>query len=306
MKTVFLGTPAPALPSLEALDRVSDVVGVITQPDRPRGRRGSPQAPPVKERATQLGIPVHQPGSSRAIAEILGGLGTLDLAVVVAFGMLIRPEALERPRLGFVNVHFSILPRWRGAAPVQRAILAGDTRTGVTIMQLDEGLDTGPILSVASTAIGRNETGGDLTGRLSLMGAALLASQVGARIAGVSVATRQPGEGATAAPKLAKSERRLDLHEPAELVRRRIMALAPQPGAHALWRAQQFKILRAGAVTAGGHSPPGALEIRDGALYCGAGDGTGVELTLVQPAGKRPMAASDWARGVGEDLGLLE
>ena len=152
MRAVFLGTPEAAVPSLTALARVADVATVITQPDRPKGRSKRPMPPPVKQQAAELGIPVEQPATSRDIGPIMSGLGPIDVAVIVAFGMLIRPEALDLPAMGFVNVHFSILPRWRGAAPVQRAIEAGDPRTGITLMRLDEGLDTGPVYSVRSTA----------------------------------------------------------------------------------------------------------------------------------------------------------
>jgi methionyl-tRNA formyltransferase len=303
VRAVFLGTPDVAVPSLDALTRVADVAAVITQPDRPRGRSKKPQPPAVKERALALGIPVHQPESSRAIASVLGDVDRLDVAVIVAFGMLIRPDALAVPARGFVNVHFSILPRWRGAAPVQRAIEAGDRTTGVTLMALDEGLDTGPIYSTRVTALGPNETAGDVFDRLAVAGARHLQHVLPSIVARRVIATRQRGETATHAAKISPDERRLALDVPATTIRRLVHAMSPAPGAFAMLEDDRFKLLRV-RETDRPSSDPGALVLHDGRLLMGTAT-TMLELVEVQPFGKRVMPGRDWAMGRREALGTL-
>ena len=305
MRTVFLGTPAAAVPTLHALHASTDVVAVFTQPDRPRGRSGTPQASEVKLAARQLGLHVIQPERSAEIGSLLTRLGSIDVAVIVAFGMLIRPDALALPDAGFVNVHFSLLPRWRGAAPVQRAMLAGDRRSGVTLMQLDEGLDTGPTLVTLSTEIGGDETGGSVTGRLSVLGAELVRRHLTAIVAGSVTPVPQPVGGVTLAPKLDQSDRRFIPGTDADTLRRSIMAMAPAPGLTADLAGRPVKLLQAGEVRDGTDAPPGALEVTDGRLWCSAVDGR-VEIQLIQSAGRRPVTGIEWARGQALPLGRLE
>ncbi len=302
MRAVFLGTPEAAVPSLTALARVADVATVITQPDRPKGRSKRPMPPPVKQQAAELGIPVEQPATSRDIGPIMSGLGPIDVAVIVAFGMLIRPEALDLPAMGFVNVHFSILPRWRGAAPVQRAIEAGDPRTGITLMRLDEGLDTGPVYSVRSTALLQSETSGDVLDRLATEGALHLQSVVPDIVSGKAIATAQVGPWSHA-PKITSEERLIAPDTPAEFLVRKIHALSPQPGAAALLDGERFKILRV-RPTIEHETEAGALSLVEDRLIMGTATHP-IQLIEVQPQGKRPMSGLDWARGRRGRLGVL-
>lgn len=245
-----------------------------------------------------MGIAVGQPETSGAIASLVAAAGPLDVAVVVAFGMLIRPEALTIPRMGFVNLHFSLLPRWRGAAPVPAAILAGDRRTGITIFRLDAGLDTGPILAAGSTAIAPTETAGDLLDRLARSGSELLAAVLPGYAAGLAETIRQPAVGATFAPKIGPDDTALGFDLPAEMVSARVRAMSPRPGAYALAGGNRLRILRArpALAPAGGALLPGVLGIEAGMLWVGTATG-GMELTEVQPAGGRVMTGIDWWRG---------
>lgn len=298
----FLGTPPAAVPSLRALHAVGEITTVITRPDRPRGRSGRPSPSAVKLAALDLDLPVSQPESSRDLHRLLSDIRPLDLAVVVAFGMLVRPETLMLPAHGFVNVHFSLLPRWRGAAPVQRAVLEGDPRTGVSIMRMDEGLDTGPVVAIRSTAIGREESAGALTVRLAEMGGGMVASTIPALLEGSAIATRQPDHGVTLAPKIRREDARLSFTESPAAFCRRVRAMHPRPGAWAMRGDERFRISM--ARPAAGAEEPGALSLVDGRLRCGVRGGA-VELVEVQPEGKRPMPGPDWARGRREALGTL-
>jgi methionyl-tRNA formyltransferase len=302
VRAVFLGTPEVAVPSLTALARISEIAAVITQPDRPKGRSKRPMPSPVKEHAESMGIGVHQPTSSREIASILSEQGRVDVAVIVAFGVLIRPEALDIPLRGFVNLHFSILPRWRGAAPVQRAIEAGDSRTGVTLMSLDRGLDTGPIYSIRSTALLPNETAGDVFDRLAETGADHLVHLLSDIVSGRALASPQVGDPSHA-PKIAAQERMLDVDGPGELLIRKIHAFSPAPGATALLDGGRFKILRA-APSVEGPGAPGELALSGGRLIMGTTTQP-IELVEVQAPGKRVMTGHDWARGRHGELGVL-
>lgn len=291
-RIVFLGTPDAAV---TVLSRIADRVAlVVTRPDRPKGRSGVPAPPPVKEFADAAGIPVIQPQRSADLAGMLGAYGPFEMGVVVAFGMLLRPDALSVPRLGHLNVHFSLLPRWRGAAPVQAAILAGDQRTGVSLMQLDEGLDTGPVIAVRSTAIGADEDAGALTGRLARLGADLLDQELEPVLAGRRWASPQPLDGVTRAAKVGGADRALDLTRPATELERRIRALAPEPGAHADAGGQPLQILAARARV--GSAPVGALSVEDGEVWLGTGSGL-LQLGTVKPSGRRSMPAVEWMRG---------
>ena len=303
MKAVFLGTPEAAVPALRALTGIAQVGAVFTQPDRPRGRSGKPAPPAVKEAALELGLDVLQPESSAHVATRLADLGGIDVAVIVAYGMLIRPEALTIPRCGFVNVHFSILPRWRGAAPVQRAIEAGDTKIGVTLMQLDEGLDTGPILSTRSSAISADETAGDILERLARDGAELLGEQLGHVLSGSVIPMPQDASSASHAPKVTGRDRPLDLTGSSGAAFRKIQALSPNPGATLTIDGLPHKLLAASLSDA--PSQPGQrLTFHGGRLFLTLDDGV-VEILTIQPPGKRAMAGADWARGRRGALGVV-
>lgn len=302
MRTAFLGTPDAAVPTLRALAEVAEVAVVVSQPDRPRGRSGTPRPSAVTAAALDLGLAVERPEQSSAIAPILASAGHIDVAVLVAFGMLIRPDALSIPAAGVVNVHFSLLPRWRGAAPVHRAILEGDHRTGVTIMQLDEGLDTGPVLACRSTAIGPDETTGELTARLAVAGAGLVHDLIDRIVAGRVVSVAQGDRGATHAPKIDGDERWLDVGADTSTILRHVRGMAPSPGSWATHGTGRFRIHR--AVAASAQAAPGELLEVDGGVVMGTGDGA-IRLLVVQPEGKKAMAAGDWVRGRKGDLGRL-
>jgi methionyl-tRNA formyltransferase len=297
LRVAFLGTPDAAVPSLVALAAIAEIPIVVTQPDRPQGRSKRPLPPPVKVAAAAMGLTVAQPEGSGEIAAMLEGAGPLDAAVLVAFGQLIRPEALAVPRRGFLNVHFSILPRWRGAAPVQRAIMAGDGRLGVTVMVLEAGLDTGPTVATWSTVLGDSESGGAALSRLSEGGAALMARVLGPYIEGRLAVVPQP-PGATLAAKITAVDRAIDWTESATDTARRVVALGPRPGASTRFREQPFKVLAAEAV--GGEGEPGLIDVSDLTVGTGAGR---LRLIEVQPAGRTPMDAADWARGLSGEPG---
>ena len=295
MRAVFYGTPAEAVPALRALAGSAEVLLVTTRPDKPRGRSGKPQAPPVKQAALELGLEVGQPTRAGDDLERLRALAP-DVAVVVAYGQLLPPDLLAVPRCGFVNVHFSLLPRWRGASPVVRAILAGDSLTGVTLMQLDAGLDTGPVLAVSPARVGPEETAGELTARLAEAGAALLVEQLPAYLEGRLVPRPQPAEGATAAARVRVAEAFVDpSRHHAQAVLRGVRAFDPRPGAWTELDGVRVKLWRA-RPAAGAGPAPGVAAWADGTVLLGTADGA-VELLEVQPEGRHRMAAADWMRG---------
>lgn len=296
---VFLGTPQPAVPALQTLARICDVAAVVTQPDRARGRSATPRPPPVKVAAQHLGLEVLQPAK---MAEVVAVAAAADVAVLVAFGRLIPESLLGAPRLGMVNIHFSLLPRWRGAAPVQRAILAGDTRSGVTLMQMDAGLDTGPVLAVAQTLIGADESAGGLTQRLAVLGADLLAAAFPELVAG-SLEPRVQDEGlATAAPRFSTGDAHLELPADPTVVLRFIRGFSPDPGAWGLLDGERFKVLEAVALDAS--AAAGSIVAVGDAVALGTGGGA-VELVTVQPAGRRPLSAREWFNGRRRQPALL-
>ncbi|MGH8910957.1 MAG: methionyl-tRNA formyltransferase [Acidimicrobiia bacterium] len=289
-----MGTPEAAVPSLRALAGVTEVRLVITRPDRGRGRSRRLQVTPVKEAALALGLEVAQPETSVELAPLLVGAGAVDVGVVVAFGMILRPEALAVPRTGFLNVHFSLLPRWRGAAPVERAIMAGDQFTGVTIMAMDEGLDTGPVVAAQSEPIGPDETGGQLTSRLARSGAVLLAATVDPWARGDLHPTAQPDTGITYAAKIARRDRRITPEmTPAAFVNT-VRALAPDPGAQLEINHVTHKVLAAAPTDR--TLPTGAWGTDGGLPFLGLTQGSAV-ISTIQPPGKRPMSGADWLRG---------
>ena len=293
-RIVFLGTPGAAIPTLDRLAGQYEVALVVTRPDRPRGRSSRLEPSPIKVRATELGLEVAQPTASTELREILRKAGPLAAGVVVAFGMLIKPDALAEPAHGMLNVHFSLLPRWRGAAPVARALMAGDPMSGVTIIGLDEGLDTGPVLTAQAVDIHREETGGELTERLSILGAGLLANSLPTYLSGDLVPVPQVEEGATYASKLTADDRPLRPTMSSIEAVNRVRALSPSPGATLHIDGKPHQVLRARAHE---ESPgEGVLLVVDGVPVAGVADG-GVELVEIQPAGGRAMSGAEWARG---------
>ncbi len=290
MRAAFFGTPPAAVPSLAALAAVADVELVVTRPDKPRGRSGRAAPSAVKLAAADWGFPVVQPRRAREITGL-----DVDVAVVVAYGQILPATLLEQPARGFVNVHFSVLPRWRGAAPVARAILAGDELTGVSLMVLDEGMDTGPVLATEQTAIGEGETAGALTARLAALGAALLGDYLAAYVRGDLVAEPQDEAAAMPAPKLEPAEAEIGRHHGAAQVLRRVRAFHPRPGAWAVVDGERLKILEA-APTLNAGLRPGRIEQKGGEAVLTTGDGS-VALVTVQPAGKAPMSGAAWMNG---------
>jgi methionyl-tRNA formyltransferase len=297
VRIVYFGTPDDAVPPLRALvDAGHEVLLVVTQPDRRRGRGGATAPSPVKVAALELGLPVRTPDRARELVDELTALAP-DLAVVVAFGQLLPASVLTTARRGFVNLHFSLLPRWRGAAPVERAILAGDAETGVCVMALDEGMDTGPVYARLVTPIGAEETAGELRARLVVEGTPLLVTTVGA--IGDLEPVAQEGETMPAA-KLTVEEFRLDWTRPAEELARVVRAGNPRPGAWTELDGRRCKVLRAVVEPSAdaAEGPPGSV---DAAGCVGTGDGR-LRLVEVQPAGKAAMTASAWLAGRRGDL----
>jgi methionyl-tRNA formyltransferase len=298
MRAAFLGTPAAAVPSLAALIDVADVEVVVTRPDSIKGRSGKPTPPPIKVAATEWGLPVVQPGSRDELERILED-APIDVGIVVAYGRILTPTALASAPAGFVNVHFSLLPRWRGAAPVERAILEGDDSTGVTLMQLDEGLDTGPVIAAVETPIAPDETGGSLTGRLAYLGGILIDDAISELLAGRLDSAPQLRTGVTIAKRLDRSEGRIDPSWSAAYAERAIRAFNPRPGAWFSIEGNGCRVHRAShsdeAVT------PGAIAPFNGTAVLGL-DGGSLALELIQPAGKAMMTGTAWLngrRGVG-------
>ncbi|MES2666354.1 MAG: methionyl-tRNA formyltransferase [Pseudomonadota bacterium] len=290
MKIVFMGTPAFSVPVLEALVAVHEVVCVYTQPPRPAGRGKADRPGPVHQRAAELGLPVRHPVSLRA-AEAQAEFAALgaDIAVVVAYGLILPQVVLDAPRLGCLNIHASLLPRWRGAAPIHRAIMAGDAETGVCIMQMEAGLDTGPVLLREATAIGPEETTADLHDRLSAMGAGLIVQALAAL---PLPAVPQADDGVTYAAKIDKAEARIDWTRPAAQVDRQIRGLSPFPGAWCDMGGERVKLLRCRLAEGQGQIPGQVL----GPMTIACGQGA-IEATLAQREGKRAMAPGDFLRG---------
>jgi methionyl-tRNA formyltransferase len=297
LRLVFAGTPEFAVPCLEAcLAAPVDVVAVYTQPDRPAGRGRKLVASPVKQRALAAGIPVEQPEKLKhADAQQRLAAYAPDLMVVVAYGLILPKRVLAIPRLGCWNVHASLLPRWRGAAPIQRAILAGDTETGVDLMQMEAGLDTGPVLIERRTSIGGDDTGGSLHDRLAALGAEALAEGL-ARIARGETLTPHPQSetGIAYAHKLDKSEARLDWNEPAIALARKVRAFDPWPVAEAEIHGERLRIWSAQALESATSAAPGTIvgTSRD-ALDVATGAGV-LRIVEVQREGGRRVSVRDW------------
>lgn len=316
IRVAFLGNDAWSVPTLIGLDDADDVevALVVTNPPRPAGRGSKLTATPVADEGRRRGLPLLEVQGVRA-GEGFERLDALDpeALVVVAYGELLTPAVLDVPSLGSVNLHFSLLPRWRGAAPVQRAILEGDEVTGVTVMLMDEGMDTGPILAAAETAIARDEDAGTLGARLSELGAPLVVQMLRALEAGEVELRSQDHAAATSAPKPTAEERMIDWNEDPDAIVRRVRAFAPDPGATTTFRGQPLKVLRAEARPISS-SPPTSPPVR-GRIVSDPRDGTPgadvvgavVRLLEVAPAGRKRMSGAEWARGArfqpGERLG---
>ncbi len=290
MKITFMGTPAFSVPVLDALASAHDIVAVYTQPPRPAGRGKQDRGSPVHARALALGLPVRTPVSLRS-EEVQHDFAALphDVAVVVAYGLILPQAVLDAPPLGCLNIHASLLPRWRGAAPIHRAIMAGDAETGVCIMKMAAGLDTGPVLLRTATPIGDDETTQDVHDRLSQMGADLILRA----LAMLDTLTPQPqlDAGVTYAAKIDKTEARIDWSRPALEVDRQIRGLSPFPGAWCQAGGERVKLLRSRVVA--GQGAPGQV-LGGLTIACGSG---AVEVTLAQREGKRAVGVDEFLRG---------
>jgi methionyl-tRNA formyltransferase len=293
MGAVFLGSPAAAIPSLAALCDVEDVDLVITQPDRRKGRGSAPASPPVKTAAKQFGFEVAQPEGVPGLLDLLVER-EFTVGVVVAYGRILTPAMLATVPFGFLNVHFSLLPRWRGAAPVERAIADGDERTGVTLMKIDEGLDSGPILGEITTPIGPHETGGSLTGRLSFLGAVLIDDTMPEYLNGRRRPVPQIDSGVSLARKLTKAEAQLTTSMNAIDAERIVRAFQPRPVAWLETPDGALRIHRARPSNVPGL--PGEISLI-GASVIASFDHGSIELLVVQPPGKPRLAATAWMNG---------
>ena len=306
-RIVFMGTPEFAIPTLERLVANYDVVGIVTQPDSPAGRGRQLVASPVKEVALAEGIPVFQPKSLRKTeaVEYIRSWAP-DLMVVAAFGQIFRKPVLDIPRCGILNVHASLLPRWRGASPIQGSLLAGDSVTGITIMKIDEGMDTGPVLSSRQTEIHPNETAGELENRLAVLGAELLLDTLPLYLSGNLTPVEQPKEGVTITRPRKKNAEVIDWALPADMMHNHIRAYAPKPGAYTLWDGKRFKVLRTCIVQpeielAG---VPGTVFLWEKKPVVITSDGY-LALMQVQMAGKRPMDGGAFVRGRKNFVGTI-
>jgi methionyl-tRNA formyltransferase len=303
MRIVFFGTPEFAVPSLQALLRERyQVVGVVTQPDKPQGRsRSTLVPPPVKQEAERAGIAVLQP--DRPLGDVfLAGLRRLEpeLGIVVAYGHILRPAVLSLPAQGMINVHASLLPRWRGAAPIQHAILAGDRETGISIMQMEEGLDSGPVVHRIATPLGDGETAGALATRLSELGATALVDALSLLTGGFAKPEPQDPAAMTLAPKIDRDSARLDWHREAGALARQVRAFDPAPGAWATLGDAPVKLF--GAVATDQAGEPGRVLAAGDQLVVGTGRGA-LAVREVQPAGRTRLTVGDWVRGRGIAIG---
>ena len=296
LRLAFMGSPDFALPALRALaDAGHEIAAVYTQPPRAAGRGQKQRPGPVHALALERGWPARNPTSLKDPAEqaAFAALG-LDIAVVVAYGLILPPAVLAAPRLGCVNVHASRLPRWRGAAPIQRAILAGDSETGVTLMQMDEGLDTGAMLLDQAVPIGARETAETLHDKLAELGARLIATALEGLATGTLSARPQPVDGVTYAAKLQRGEGRLDWRRPAVDLERAVRAFTPWPGAEFEVKGSRLKVLAAEAVAGDPAAAPGTVLDDRLTVACGAG---ALRLLKIQRAGKAPLDAAAFLRG---------
>ncbi|MFJ6536823.1 methionyl-tRNA formyltransferase [Paenarthrobacter sp. NPDC091711] len=297
MRVLFAGTPAVAVPSLNALVKAGfEIVAVLTRPDAPVGRKRVLTPSPVAARAMELGIEVIHAakvdaGTTAKIAEFAP-----DVAAIVAYGGIVPKAALGVPKHGWVNLHFSLLPAWRGAAPVQRSLIAGDDVTGAATFQLEEGLDTGPVFGTLTETVRPGDTAGDLLERLSISGAVLLSQTLSAIDAGQAAPQPQEGE-ISLAPKLTLDDGRLDWQQPALALNRRARGVTPEPGAWTTLEGQRIKLEPVALRPDVKDVPPGHILVDGRSVLVGTGSHA-VELGRIQPAGKKMMSSADWARGL--------
>ncbi|MEV7615975.1 methionyl-tRNA formyltransferase [Streptomyces sp. NPDC089799] len=309
MKLVFAGTPEVAVPALDALIASGrhEVAAVVTRPDAPAGRGRRLVASPVAERAEEAGIEVLKPVKPRD-PEFQQRLREIapDCCPVVAYGAILPQSALDIPLHGWVNLHFSLLPAWRGAAPVQHSIMAGDEVTGASTFRIVEGLDAGPVFGVLTEDVRPTDTSGDLLTRLAFAGAGLLAATMDGIEDGTLRAVPQPGDGISLAPKITVEDARVDWKAPALRVDRVVRGCTPAPGAWTVFRGERLKLVSVGLVTDRTDLAPGEIAVAKNNVWVGTGSHA-VELLWVQPQGKKPMKGADWARGVriaaGERVG---
>ncbi|MBX3208717.1 MAG: methionyl-tRNA formyltransferase [Labilithrix sp.] len=302
-RAVFFGTPQFAVPCLDALVEIADVAGVVCQPDKPQGRGLELAAPPVKQRALELGLAVVQPTKLRT-GEFAAWLReqNVDVALVVAYGRILPKDVLEAPRLGCVNVHASLLPKYRGAAPITWAIVRGEPETGITLMQMDEGMDTGAMLEQLPTEIVADETAGDLSERLSALGALAVRKGLPKYVAGGYTPIAQDDAHATAAPILKKEDGRVDFAKPARAVHDHVRGMSPWPGAFTTSRSKGLKV-HATRVTdlpvGSAGAAPGTVVLADKSRVVVACGDRAIELLRVQLEGKKAIGANDWVAGRG-------
>lgn len=303
MKLVFAGTPAVAVPSLEALVRAGhQIAAVLTRPDAALGRRRVMTPSPVAQRAAELDIPIIK--ANRVDPAVTGQLEACnpDVAVVVAYGALVPPDALSVPRHGWINLHFSLLPSWRGAAPVQHAVIHGDDVTGASTFRLEPGMDTGPVYGQMTETIRVDDTSGSLLERLAVSGAELLQRTLDGLENATISAVPQSGE-ISMAPKLTIDDGRIDWSQPAVAVDRRIRGVTPEPGAWTMLHDERFKLGPVSMELGGPSLEPGQVQASDDGKAAFAGTGSGnVRLHNVQPAGRKFMPAADWLRGAGDGV----
>ena len=305
-RALFVGTPAFSVPCLDALVSVAEVVGVVCQPDKPVGRGLTLTPPPVKIRATELGLPVVQPTKLRT-----GEFGQwvrdqkVDVALVVAYGRILPQDVLDGPRLGCVNVHASLLPKYRGAAPITWSVVRGETETGITLMMMDAGMDTGDMLEQYRTPIGPDETAGDVSERMAQLGAKAVREGLPKYIAGGYVPQKQDEAGVTLAPILKKEDGRVDFAKDARAVHDHVRGMSPWPGAHTMLGGKIVKVLETARGPEGLSkvgAAPGEVILADKSrvlVACG-GNGEGcIELVRIQLEGKKPVRATDWVLGRG-------
>jgi len=303
VRLVFAGTPEPALPALRHLidSPRHEVIAVLTRPDAPVGRHRKPEPSPVAREALARGIPLLRPARPNS-PEFVAELAALapECCAVVAYGALLRDALLAVPPHGWINLHFSLLPAWRGAAPVQAAIAAGDTITGATTFRIEPSLDSGPVYGVVTETIRPIDTAGDLLERLALSGAALLSTTLDGIADGTLTARPQPADGVSMAPKITVEQARVRWDLPAPVVERRIRAVTPNPGAWTLIGDLRVKLGPVGIDDAPEALPPGAIHVDRKSVWIGTGSAP-VRLNQIQPPGKKLMNAVDWARGARLD-----
>lgn len=307
MRVLFAGTPEVALPTLQALMNhpEHELVGVLTRADARKGRGRALHASPVAALAREAGLDVHTPATLRdESARIWVRTLDADVAVVVAYGRLIPAALLDIPKHGWLNLHFSLLPAWRGAAPVQRALIAGDTTTGASVFRLDEGMDTGPVYARLTEAIRPTDTSGDLLTRLAEAGAPLVVDVLRALNLGTAALEPQAEEGVTVAPMLTSADGEIRWADPAPAIDRRVRGVTPAPGAHTFYDGARLRLGPVAVVPEVADLPPGRLRVTKHEVLVGTGD-CAVRLGQVAPAGKKWMAAEAWARGARPPVGAV-